>query len=274
MNFFAAQELGPFSGTPSVITRVMFLPRLIRTAAERLSRRSHFVARLPKDYGSRRIHLSAANQLGVLRPGAAKFEAYLFDFVERFVRKGDVVWDIGANMGFFAVPAAHKGAKVIAFEPDPFNQRLLAGTLRDNPDLDIEVVPVALSDRVGVASLRIANRGRSSNSLEGATQGSDMGGVRETIPVETWTADHALDRYPPPSFVKCDAEGAEAMILSGAKRLLETRPIIQIEMNAANAPQCREMLKDYRLSDALTGEEGGSPWEVLAVPKYPAAAPE
>ncbi len=247
------------------------MPSTIRSAVERLCRDSHFVGRLPKAYGSRPIHLSAANQLGVLRPGAAKFESYLFGFVERFVRPGDVVWDIGANMGFFAIPAAHKGAKVIAFEPDPFNQRLLAATLRDNPDLDIEVVPVALSDRVGVAGLRIPTRGRSCNSLEGATPSSDTGGVRETIPVQTWTADHALDHYPAPSFVKCDAEGAEAMILSGAKRLLETRPIIQIEMNADNAPQCREMLRDYRLCDALTGEEGGCPWEVLAVPTRPAA---
>lgn len=197
----------------------------------------------------------------------------MLGFVERFINAGDVVWDIGANMGCFTLPAAHKGAKVVAFEPDPFNQRLLSATIADNPDVDLALAPVAVGERDGTTGLRIARRGRSCNSLVGAQAGYDMGGVREVIPVQSMTIDSAANAFGAPDFIKCDAEGAEAMILRGAARTLrDCRPLLEIEMSAENAQECRSLLADadYRLFDALqpvTQEIGAeTPWEVLAIP--------
>jgi hypothetical protein len=75
-----------------------------------------------------------------------------------------------------------------------------------------------------------------------------------------------------PRFIKCDAEGAEAMILRGGERMLsEVRPLMQIELNVANSPECRQIFDrfGYRLHDAITGKEIGAetPWEVLAIPE-------
>lgn len=253
----------------------MLIPSFLRSAAERVCRNIRFRATLPKRFGSRPIYLSAGNHLGILKPGDAKFEAYLLGFVDRFIRPGDIVWDVGANMGIFSFPAAHAGATVVSFEPDPYNQGLLARSAQANPDLDVTIVHAAVSDKTGVAELRIPVRGRSANSLVGAVGGHDMGGVRELLRVDSVTLDWALEHHPAPTFVKCDAEGAELMILRGAARLLaDERPAIEMELAHENSGACRAILAaaDYLLFDALEAIDPNHPvedppWETLAVPR-------
>lgn len=254
---------------------------MIRRMVERLSREVSFKARLPQRFGRRPIYVSPGNQLSVLKPGDRKFEAYLLGFVDRFIRSGDVVWDIGANMGMFTLPAAHavgRDGRVISFEPDPFNQLLLhqSRTAPANRDLNITVVPAAVSAAVDTATLEIPERGRSANSIAGGAASTQMGGVRYSYNVVTITLDWALQRFPAPNFVKCDAEGAEVWILQGAARLLaETRPVFIIEMPKENADACQSLLQDagYLLFDAhvpvdptraLSSISGV--WEVLAAP--------
>lgn len=248
----------------------------IRHMAERASRNVTIRSRLPKRFGRRRIYLSPGNHLAVLKFGDAKFEAYLLGFVDRFLDKESVVWDIGANMGIFAFPAAHVSKYTLGFEPDPFNLRLLQRTREANRDLEVEFLPVALADKVGSSRLNIPERGRSANSLENVNYGTQMGGVRGSMAVLTVSADWVLDHYPAPTFVKCDAEGAELMILQGGRRLLgETRPVIVIEMPNENAAACASIFldNDYKLFSAYQPIDPDAAitniedvWEVLAIP--------
>jgi ribosomal protein L11 methylase PrmA len=117
-----------------------------RRIAERLLRTFRFTTRLPARFGSRPIRMSSGNYLGALKPGEAKFQQSLLNFVDRFVESESVVWDIGANMGTFAVPAAHLARATVAFEPDPFNLELLHATIALNHDLALDIVPIALSN--------------------------------------------------------------------------------------------------------------------------------
>lgn len=250
----------------------------LRSVAERVTRNVVFKARLPKRFGRRPIYLSPGNHLAVMKPGVAKFEAYLLGFVDRFVEPDSIVWDIGANMGIFAVPAAHKAKFTLAFEPDPFNLNLLNRTRSRNPGLALEVLPVALSNELGIAKLAIPVRGRSANSLVGVQYSTQTGGVREQFSVVTVTADWAMDRCsPPPTFIKCDAEGAETMILEGATRILaEARPVIVIEMPNENADACQAILRanDYVAMSAYCPVDPAKlvtdlhdVWDVLAIPR-------
>ncbi len=249
----------------------------LRHVAERLSRNVITRSRLPDRFGRRRIYLSPGNHLAVLKFGDAKFEAYLLGFVDRFITPDSVVWDIGANMGIFAFPAAHVARHTLGFEPDPFNLRLLQRTREANRDLNVEFLPVALADSVGSSRLNIPERGRSANSLEQVNYGTQMGGVRGSMAVITMTADWMLDHFPAPTFIKCDAEGAELMILQGATRLLaETRPAIVIEMPNENAPACAAIFRanDYALFRAYDPVDPAAEitaiddvWEVLAIPR-------
>lgn len=257
-----------------------------RAALERLGRNYVFKAKLPARYGSRPIYLSSGNHLAVLKPGEAKFDKHLLNFVDRFVEPGKPAWDIGANMGLFCIPAAHKaqGGQILAFEPDPFNVLLLRRTLSlaENAKLNVEVLPAALSDTVGVAQLLIPVRGRSANSLAGGAHGTQMGGVRDRFAVVTVTADWALERYPAPAFVKCDAEGAEEWILRGATRLLrEARPVMIMEMPQENAAACKAILdaNDYACFSAYAPVDPkaelaqiDSSWDTLLIPREKVAS--
>jgi FkbM family methyltransferase len=52
----------------------------------------------------------------------------LFDFSEKFARTGDVVWDVGANVGMFTFACAFRAGSsghVVAIEPDAFLVDLL-----------------------------------------------------------------------------------------------------------------------------------------------------
>jgi len=259
-----------------------WIPQLVRRTAERLSRNIVFKTRLPERFGSRPIYLSPGNHLAVLKPGESRFEGYLLGYADRFVDEGSVVWDIGANMGMFTYPAAHKAGKkgfVLAIEPDPFNQLILQRTRVHpaNADINVVILPIAVSLEVGTATLQIPNRRRSANSLVGGVQETQMGGVRETVTAVTVTLDWILERFPAPSFIKCDAEGAEAWILEGATKLLkEVRPLINIEMPRQNAEYCKSVFlqNDYVTFSAYDPVTPGKEltaldeiWEVLAIPR-------
>ncbi len=249
----------------------------LRRLAERVSRNISFPSRLPKRFGRRKIYLSPANQLSVWKPGAAKFQTYLLDFADRFVGPETVVWDIGANMGMFALPAAHRAKFTLAIEPDPFNQLLLHKTRAANSDLALEVLPVAVSKQIGVSRFIIPERGRSANSLLETSFGTQIGGARQYLSVMTVTADWILDHFPAPDFVKIDAEGAELMILEGAPALLsKIRPAIVVEMPNEHARACAEIFRrnNYLLFSAYARVETKHAlddikdvWDVLAIPK-------
>jgi FkbM family methyltransferase len=230
------------------------IPRFIRAAAERLSRNSSFEARMPARFGRRRIRLSPDSRLSVLLPGDARFEPYLLALAERFAEPGAVVWDLGACMGVFALAAADRGAGVVAFEPDPFEAGLLRRTAALNPDLDLCVVEAALCDREARVELEVAARGRAASALAGVAKITQTGGVRCRIGVAGLTLDRALELYPAPSFIKCDVEGAEALVLAGAARMLAVvRPIWAMDVASANlaAVRAAAAANDYLLGDAF-----------------------
>lgn len=247
---------------------------MLRRLAEIASRRSRFTRRLPPEFGSRRICVSAANQLAIYKPGRAGLDPMLLDLAERFAAPGKTIWDVGANMGLFTFPAAARGARVVSFEPDPFNLDLLNASRGLNPDFDVTVVPAAVAEKIDIATFNIAERGRSTNRLSHAIQGTQTGGVRQTYQVLTINLDWALERLPPPDFVKCDAEGAEHLIAQGARRLIrEVRAIWAIEVERENADQvwAEFQPEGYRIFDALQPDAPEQStlknvWNALLVP--------
>lgn len=228
-------------------------PRFI---AERFFRDRILRRRLPERFGRRSIYVSPDAALRWLRPGETAFDSVLLNLADQFVAPGDVVWDIGANVGAFAFPAAHRSrAFVLAVEADMFLASALQQSAAhpDNADLDIRVLCAAVGDHDGVARFRIAGRGRAANGLETADVSTQHGNSRAVSTVPLLTLDTLLTDMPPPQLIKVDIEGGELMLLAGARKILnDIRPIIFIEVTSASWPEARALLTNagYRLYDA------------------------
>ena len=153
--------------------------------------------------------------------------------MKRCVKAGDVVYDIGANVGVYTVwlsKLAGTSGKVFSFEPNPAHQRCLEKTisLLENTEL----LPVGLSDREGSFEFFVPENDTMA-SLRDWTKG-DGGQVSKTsCQVTMIDGLVAAGRISVPDFIKCDIEGGELDCFKGGRNTLnkEDAPIILFEAN-------------------------------------------
>jgi hypothetical protein len=90
------------------------------------------------------------------------FEPFETEVIQALLPYVDVVINVGANIGYYVCLARSHQRGVVAFEPMPANVRLLLRNLRANGWCDVEVFPLALADRPGVATMYGGGQGRRS----------------------------------------------------------------------------------------------------------------
>jgi FkbM family methyltransferase len=133
------------------------------------------------------------------------------------VRPGDVVLDIGANQGFFTCYAAHFGARVYAFEPDPESFERLVSNIELNGFSDSVVAkPWAISDRTGSADLLVSKElgGGMSTIIPGFSEKTGMHLARTVnVPCHTMSEVFDLFSLSRVRLCKMDVEGSELAIL-------------------------------------------------------------
>ena len=249
---------------------------MIRTVLERLSRKVVLRRRLPSRLGGDQLFVSPDSALRCWKRNLDSAWGDLFAFAEEFVNKGDVVWDVGANVGMLTFPCAFRAGsagRVIAIEPDVFLVNLLRQSASNmSPErAAVVVLPVAVSNSIGIASFHIARRGRSTNYLASLPGSSEAGGVRETVSVITVTLDWLMEQLPKPNVLKIDVEGAEFNVLAGATRLLtEAKPVILCEVSRENEDACTEILRShgynlYDFDNRGRGRLEKAPFSTLAI---------
>jgi FkbM family methyltransferase len=135
------------------------------------------------------------------------------------VSPGDVFYDIGACVGVVSVHAAKRGARVIAFEPDPSFRDRIIRNLQLNELNNVTVMDFAVSDSAGGATLFTDGVTGLSPSLRPVLQQN-----RQCIQVPTDAIDDVLsrDELPWPDVIKLDVEGAEVHALRGMRNLLSS----------------------------------------------------
>ena len=95
-------------------------------------------------------------------------ENYESALIERILKPGMTVIDVGANHGMFSLEAAHLiGPEGIlhAFEPTPETRELLQNNLAANGLSTVKVFPSALGETKGTARLRVHNEMSGLNTL-------------------------------------------------------------------------------------------------------------
>ncbi|NEA35347.1 FkbM family methyltransferase [Streptomyces sp. SID13031] len=155
---------------------------------------------------------------------AGRYEPAVTRFLRAELKPGDVVLDIGANIGLHSLGAARQlrelgGGRVIAFEPaaDSLDKLRAAAECNNLADL-ITLVPAALGERKHQAALHADTRYDPADS--GVRSLNADGEVVQDVPVirlDDWAREQSLDRV---DIVKLDVEGSEAAALGGATRTL------------------------------------------------------
>ncbi len=264
--------------------------RFVRTASQWLRQRDVTIR-----------HGAAAGlkfNAGGANPGYAlgTSEPAVQEALQERLRPGDVVYDIGANVGFITVLAARlvePAGRVVAFEPLPAN----VAALRHNIDLNqldnVTVIDAAVGAASGTAGLvlaeeptwaRLAPRGGEPASdsprshADGPTgtptgHGAKGAAAPAAIEVRVVSVDGLLaaGALPPPTLVKIDVEGAELDVVRGMTATLRRYgPILLCEMHGRNR-EFAALLRDLGYqARTLEGHEPleTAPWDVhvVAVP--------
>ena len=169
------------------------------------------------------------------------FELEIQNALKRELKAGDVVYDIGANAGFFTLIAARlvcPAGRVVAFDPAPEN----CESIREQVELNgygphCAAVQKAVGGAVGKASFCFAWEGSPMGHLGGAARGE------HSVEVDVTTLDEAIDAYGRPPFIKLDVEGAEGDVLAGARRLLASGPDRPRWLIELHGPKCEADVK-------------------------------
>lgn len=169
-----------------------------------------------------RLFVSDADQGSVARAlrNKGRYEKGWTAWMRANVGAGMHVVDVGANIGYYTVLLASlvgPTGRVVACEPDPGNATLLRRSVVENRFVHVQVVEAAVSDAEGRATLHQDSAWHGVHSLARANCVNPGDGQVEVATVSLdWLARGAADV----DFVKIDAQGAEADILRGARRLL------------------------------------------------------
>jgi len=179
------------------------------------------------------LRFKTADVMGrhIYKYGVYEEEITRFLLDQLTLEAGDVVLDVGANIGWYSLLLArHRpGIRVHGFEPDPDTFALLEGNVRANGLEGIHVWPCALSDSPGAKSLfRYADKNTGRNSLLPINSAGSVEIASRRL--DEFVEHEGLD-VERIRFVKIDVEGYEAVVLRGLGGLLRRLPLVLAEFS-------------------------------------------
>lgn len=160
-----------------------------------------------------------------------KYEEAEITVFNQLVKGKKNFYDIGGNIGFYALNAAilNPDIKVKTFEPVP----KMFATLTKNIALNqlgsrIEAHNMGFSDSEGTVSFFIYPFGGTNASMVNVSDNRDAQEVKAKI---IRLDDFVAKGNPAPDIIKCDVEGAEKLVLMGALETIKKhKPILFFEL--------------------------------------------
>lgn len=205
------------------------LRRIFTSSDEFLLFRSRFLSQ--DVFTTQRVVTEYVSRGGEWNPLKMNYEAILECGYRKLIRKGDTVVDIGAHMGrHLAVFQELVGdGKLFAFEPLPKEFQYLQRTFQAS---NVSLHNAALSNMPGKSTFYELPDCPEESGLILRT---DKHGVKQNkIDVEVHCLDEYEDNLKNLNYIKIDTEGAEVLILEGAKKTLRRyRPFISTEYGHA-----------------------------------------
>ncbi len=187
------------------------------------------------------------------------------------VHPGDIVVDVGAHIGRYALSAARNASKVVAVEPDPSNFRLLERNVSLNGLSNVVLIPKALSSVAGTRSLALAGKENTGTSrvLSGESAARRAAASSGVVSVETETLDQLVDAIGLGriDWLKIDVEGHEIAVLQGGESALRITRWLALEVTDATKDVCRRILESAGFG--IDSVEKGNPTSNWLMSKRP-----
>jgi len=212
-------------------------------------------------------------------PGGPEYK--LARFFIRTLNPGDSFYDAGANYGFYTLLAGEfvgAGGEIHAFEPMP---AIHAQLMRNSPGPIARIVPAALWDRGGTATLYRHPLGDVCNTLESAVADLDPARGALKTEVRCTTLDEYAKENRPPTVIKIDIEGGEKrLIAGGVETLKKARPVVAMEVWARengerfSLPACRALLELGYAAHRINEDGTTSPLAADDLPDFIRSMPE
>ena len=165
--------------------------------------------------------------------------------VKSIVAPGDVIMDIGANIGYYALMEsglAGSAGKVYAVEPNPQSVEILKRNVQMNGLKNVKVFSLAIGDKDGAGKLNIS---RKSNWCSMSGEKSEL--FVDSVEVAVVSVDSFIKDRARPDFIRMDVEGFEYEIIKGMRKLMASdgRLGLLIEVHAAflGVDKTRALLK-------------------------------
>jgi len=167
-----------------------------------------------------------------------------FEFYEKFIRKGDLCFDVGANVGSRTAIFRTLGARVVAIEPEQSSIMRLRQQFGE--DEEVFIIAKALDKSIGNGKLSVCDQisvvSTMSTEWKEKSRLANRFTWTQVEHVETTTLDTLISEYGVPRFCKIDVEGFEQSVLAG---LSQPIPYISFEFAIElfeNAKSCLNYL--------------------------------
>ncbi len=207
------------------------------------------------DYEHADIYIRVTTKGEMVRVRGCAKEPFTIDWIHNRIGAGDVLYDIGANVGVYSLVAARKpsgAARVFCFEASYANVASLCANiiLNDVADL-VTPLPIALSHSTGmnVLSLRDLKAGAARHAL--GEDPPEDGPTLYKQPVLMFRLDDVIDSFglPLPNHIKLDVDGGELEVLEGASRTLASPALrsMLIEVSTSQSGAVTDLLERHGL---------------------------
>lgn len=168
----------------------------------------------------------------------------------QFVKPGDLVFNVGANVGTRTQVFVNLDARVVAVEPQPEMAAQLRHTWYDGHPAGVTIIEAAAGPVDGEVEMMLCTDNQLATCAPGWAEA-----LRDRWPAERWertitvrqvTLDSLIEEFGRPDFVKIDVEGYEEQVLTGLSRRIPTLCFEATIPYIAPALRCVTRLR-YRL---------------------------
>jgi FkbM family methyltransferase len=173
-------------------------------------------------------------------------------FVKNLIKKGDIIIDIGANLGYYSILFAKwtgSAGKVYSVEPVGIYNKIFLGKARKYPNIQLYPYALGLEEK-NIELVSSPHVGYLSTGLPHVFNSEKDGKIENQefrfeaqmkIPSVLFNDLERID------YIKCDVEGFEYIVLSDIKEIIRRcKPVVQVEVWAENEDKILDLFDELK----------------------------